>query len=70
MSTEQSSQNNMVSSTKTINSPSKIKLDFQPVDEKPEFKKTTHEDKEKKKIKKKKAAEDKKLSELIRVYEL
>jgi hypothetical protein len=61
---------NMSSSAKTINSPSKVKLDIHPVDEKPELKNTNSkiEDKDKKKIKKKKAAEDKKLSELIRVY--
>lgn len=62
LTTEQTTQNNLASSTKTINSPSKIKLDIHPVDEKPELKKTIHEDKDKKKIKKKKAAEDKKLS--------
>ena len=62
---------NLSSSTKTINSPSKIKLDIHPVDQKPELKsKNDDKDKDKKKIKKKKAAEDKKLSELIRVYEL
>lgn len=61
----------MSASAKTINSPSKIKLDIQPVDQKPELKnKNEDKEKDKKKIKKKKAAEDKKLSELIRVYEL
>ena len=70
--TEPNSNNqnlNLNSSTKTINSPSKVKLDIQPVDEKPELKnKADDKHKDNKKVKKKKAAEDKKLSELIKVY--
>lgn len=31
----------MTSSTKTLNSPSKVKLDIHPVDEKPELRKST-----------------------------
>ena len=53
----------------TIYSPSKVKLEVVPVDERPQLKKNDDK-KEKKKVKKKKVGEDKKLSELIRVYEL
>ena len=45
-----------------------MKLDIHTVDEKAEFKKGDKKDK--KVIKKKKVGDDKKLSELIRVYEL
>ena len=46
-----------------------MKLGIHTVDEQPEIRKDS-EAKDKKKIKKKKAKDDKKLSELIRVYEL